>query len=94
MSKSYNLQPNQAPYFIVVSNEGPARNPKPHVSESEAKTEADRLAVEHPGLKFTVFKSIASFETPVSATKVTSYVETTPFGYSYYYRIPEGWPYY
>lgn len=65
----------QTPYWIIVSDEGPADKPRRHSSKSSAETEAQRLTEKHPGREFTVFQAVSSVLTPKAETKKTEYRE-------------------
>lgn len=67
------------PYWIIVSDEGPADKPRRHSSKSSAETEAQRLTEKHPGREFTVFQAVSSVLTPKAETKKTEYVEPSPY---------------
>ena len=80
-------QPNQSPYWIIVSDDGPSTHPARHGSKTLAKAEALRLTEKYPGKTFTVFEAKTSYLTPRSDTKKTEYVEQNyyrwSFGYGY-----------
>lgn len=84
MLSPISIHPPQNSYWIIVSDEGPARIPVRHASYPEAENEVLRLTVAHPGINFTVFESIVSFKTPVENTQKTIYNKS--WEYSYVYR--------
>jgi hypothetical protein len=51
-----NILREEKPYFIVVSDEGPASSPKQHPDFASAYDESLRLAKLHPNVKFGVFE--------------------------------------
>lgn len=51
-----NILREEKPYFIVVSDEGPASSPKQHPDFASAYEESLRLAKLHPNVKFGVFE--------------------------------------
>jgi hypothetical protein len=83
MGELVNLNPSQNVYWIVVSHEGPARIPVAHKNYSEAEKEALRLTTAHPGINFTVFESVVSYQTPVANTQKTMYNKPWTYQYSY-----------
>ena len=56
MSITPQISAAESPYWIVVSDEGPATPPHKHTSYDSAYDESIRLAKLHPNLKFGVFK--------------------------------------
>ena len=90
------LQPSKPTYWIIVSNEGPARVPYQHKTFQAAEEECFRLSTEHPGLTFTIFEAKLTLETPTAPTKRTAYENQiswsywVPWSFAYQYRNAAG----
>jgi len=96
MTPVTNLKPNQPPYWIIVSEEGPATHPVRHATRQDADREAERLTTKHPGHTFTVFKAEYALKTPTAATEKTTYAYpvSAVYGPYWWYGYPRtGFPY-
>lgn len=83
-------QPNQTPYWIVVSDDGPSTYPVRHNTKTLAESEALRLTEKNPNKTFTVFESKTSYLTPKADTKKTEFA--APYAQQMFYFTPGfGW---
>ena len=99
------ITPETQPYWIIVSDEGPATKPKRHESYEAVTKEAIRLSKEHPGIDFRVFKYQAraftpkpqKVETVLTEVSEFTFVSSSPYypatGYRYHSPYSKGWPY-
>ena len=88
MSITPQISAAESPYWIVVSDEGPATPPHKHTSYDSAYDESIRLAKLHPNLKFGVFKyQGGALSTPQTKKKTTKWMvinEGPRPGYQFY----------
>lgn len=56
------IEQSEKPYWIIVSDEGPAQFPYQHDSWDSAYDESIRLSKVKPGMKFNVFKYVGHTE--------------------------------
>ena len=75
------LQQNEKPYWIIVSDEGPASFPYQHETYQSAYEESIRLAQIKPGLKFNVFKYVGHGVAEKPKVRFNSYSEPVAAGF-------------
>ena len=63
----------ETPYWIVVSDEGPASKPKQYATCFLACQESLRLSKAYPGISFGVFKYLGRANTPKPVVQKTTF---------------------
>jgi ABC-type nitrate/sulfonate/bicarbonate transport system substrate-binding protein len=68
--------PTHPVYWIIVSDDGPAKRPRQHTTIVEAATEAERLSKANPGKHFTVYAAVTDrFVVPSPAPQITNFAD-------------------